>query len=282
MSGINVKEAPFGAAGDGVADDTPAIQAAIDYLANNRGGTLGFPEGQYVVNEPGLVVPRGSALRISLRGAGRSASSLYGGSIGPQTPLIKYGDMLGSIIDSVWEDLSLHRGNPGTIFECLSSGDHQRMVGCVFRNLHFQCIGLCGEVAVIHGMLHCLLDTVSFQGDWQSRMLGGSHFETHNLSTTADHAQVNALKIIGGNCTHQNTRTEACAGGVVGDYGHPFSGDVAQLAVDEVDTFRVAFSTPTDVTDLTKGGAPGGFEGQQVRLIFNQRERDTEARCRQP
>jgi hypothetical protein len=421
MNGINVREAPFGAAGDGVTDDTPAIQAAINHLASNRGGTLEFPAGEYVVNEPGIVVPRGSGLRISLRGVGRSASSLYGGNLESHTPLFKYDDVPGSIIDGVWENLSIQRGNPGKVFECLSSGDHQRMVGCVFRNLHFQCVGLSGDLVVIQGMLHCLLDTVSFQGGAQSLTLSGSHFETHNLSTTADHAQVNALKLVGGNCSHQNTRIEACAGGVgvwiqganhvfngvyfegkrtrtqmlidhgsfnieinhpalsaptaaggigilckgthdslsaaanvkvnggismadftfnkgcylmkvesgcrqihvdrmqsslgmtrvgneneppgsqnnnyfveegvydvrialamgasngdrtiytagvVGDYGRPFTDDVARLAVDEIDMFRVAFTAPTNVTDLTRGGIPGGFEGQQVRLIF--------------
>lgn len=44
---INVKQ--FGAAGDGVTDDRAAIQAALDYIVNNQGGsgTLYFPVGIY-------------------------------------------------------------------------------------------------------------------------------------------------------------------------------------------------------------------------------------------
>lgn len=39
----------FGAIGDGVTDDTPAIQAAIDHLAAGGGGVLVFPAGTYSV-----------------------------------------------------------------------------------------------------------------------------------------------------------------------------------------------------------------------------------------
>ncbi|HQX49957.1 MAG TPA: glycosyl hydrolase family 28-related protein [Planctomycetaceae bacterium] len=43
----------FGARGDGVADDTAAIQSAIDSVAN-QGGTLLFPPGNYLVTSVGL------------------------------------------------------------------------------------------------------------------------------------------------------------------------------------------------------------------------------------
>ncbi|MGH7451063.1 MAG: glycosyl hydrolase family 28-related protein, partial [bacterium] len=41
---LNVKD--FGAKGDGIADDTTAIQAAIDALPND-GGVVFFPSGIY-------------------------------------------------------------------------------------------------------------------------------------------------------------------------------------------------------------------------------------------
>ena len=39
----------FGAVGDGIADDTSAIQAALDYVASLGGGTVYVPDGTYLV-----------------------------------------------------------------------------------------------------------------------------------------------------------------------------------------------------------------------------------------
>src|SRR5262245_52866225 len=44
---VNVKD--FGAVGNGVADDTAAIQAAIDFAANNKRSTIYMPSGDYKI-----------------------------------------------------------------------------------------------------------------------------------------------------------------------------------------------------------------------------------------
>ena len=59
----------FGAVGDGVTDDTAAIQAALDHIGTAGGGALYFPEGEYVVSSYLTVSPN-----TLLRGAGLMAT----------------------------------------------------------------------------------------------------------------------------------------------------------------------------------------------------------------
>ena len=69
---INVKD--FGAVGDGVTDDTAAIQAAIDSRAViNAGGTVYFPNGRYVVSSTINLTANG----ILLKGESKSMARFW-------------------------------------------------------------------------------------------------------------------------------------------------------------------------------------------------------------
>jgi len=67
----DVTHSDYGAVGDGVTDDAPAIQAAIDAAATAGGGVVFLPEADYAIT---------AALRlkdfVELRGVGRTATKL--------------------------------------------------------------------------------------------------------------------------------------------------------------------------------------------------------------
>ena len=58
----------FGAVGDGVTDDGPAFQSALDALALAGGGTLFIPEGKYVIATPVFKNFTGLASSITIKG----------------------------------------------------------------------------------------------------------------------------------------------------------------------------------------------------------------------
>jgi hypothetical protein len=133
----------FGAVGDGVTDDTAAIQAAID-SAHNLGGQIIFPNGNFMV----------TSLTISAQGTTLSGSARWGTRItrlsGTQ-PLInvsgtssvnghiKYCSLLNMMID----------GNnlPGVLLQSYYADN------CIFHQLNF---------------IHCAGNTTDFVEVWDS------------------------------------------------------------------------------------------------------------------
>lgn len=69
MAKLGVNVGQFGAVGDGKADDTAAIQKALDF-AFKQGHLVVFPAGSYVISKP-LVVPR----NVEINGAGLGFTS---------------------------------------------------------------------------------------------------------------------------------------------------------------------------------------------------------------
>lgn len=73
IRGIQVTPQDFGAKGDGNADDTVAVQAALTEIVRLGGGTVYFAAGTYKISSA-LVLPATSG--VALRGAGFKASSI--------------------------------------------------------------------------------------------------------------------------------------------------------------------------------------------------------------
>ena len=67
-AGGTVNLADFGAVGDNVADDGPALQHALDALAQAGGGTLIVPEGRYAIVTPVSKDFTGLASSVSILG----------------------------------------------------------------------------------------------------------------------------------------------------------------------------------------------------------------------
>ena len=70
---VSVKD--FGAVGDGVTDDTAAIQAAVNAVRAAGGGTIYFPTGTYLVSTT-IDLYQGTAVNLVVRGAGRTATTI--------------------------------------------------------------------------------------------------------------------------------------------------------------------------------------------------------------
>jgi hypothetical protein len=89
---LNLRD--FGAVGDGVADDGPAFQAALDALAAAGGGTLFVPEGKYAIVTPVSKNFAGLATSITIKGVE---------SLTPVTPPSGTGEQLAAGLDLLTE-----------------------------------------------------------------------------------------------------------------------------------------------------------------------------------
>ncbi len=72
----------FGATGDGVSDDGPALQNALDALAAAGGGTLLIPAGQYAIVTPVFKDFSGLATSVTILGVESSTPIAHPGSAG--------------------------------------------------------------------------------------------------------------------------------------------------------------------------------------------------------
>jgi hypothetical protein len=102
----------FGAVGNGVADDTAAIQAAIDSVFNTGGGTVYLPTGTYLVSS--IVKNWIGAVTVRIVGAGKRATKIKKKS-GTTTPILDFSSSI-SVLDTYSEvcDLWLEGLGAGT------------------------------------------------------------------------------------------------------------------------------------------------------------------------
>lgn len=156
LSGKNVKD--FGAVGNGVVDDTAAIQAAVDWTAGASRGVIFFPEGTYKVTSP-ITFDYDGELSIIFRGCGRLSKIT--------------GSVNGAIIDRSYT-------NPTSGIRCVeylaienshASGIGVRMLGTVggiIQNCHISAhTGIVADTGNTWSILNCNL-----VGDGSSGSIG--------------------------------------------------------------------------------------------------------------
>jgi hypothetical protein len=136
---VSVKD--FGAVGDGVTDDTAAIQAA--FLAVGDGGKVYFPEGTYITSSP-IKIGNGNARYIC--GAGRYKTKIENSS----SVIFNLGDA-NDASDSVVEHLNIRsRTGGGHCFDVKFSLSKFSLRDCVVRqdnpakSLWYQVTGFSG------------------------------------------------------------------------------------------------------------------------------------------
>lgn len=105
MSEINVKD--FGAVGDGVTDDSVAIQRAVNSLPNliNEVSTLFFPPGTYLFSNSISLPNISSTAGFYIKGSGWNSILLFQGS----GPAITFADT--SLVSTTISDLSIRGTN---------------------------------------------------------------------------------------------------------------------------------------------------------------------------
>lgn len=77
MGSVHVDVRSYGAVGDGMADDTAAVQGAVNFVASRGGGTVFLPPGTYLVTSAVTIVQDGT----SIVGSGEAVTRLVAGAI---------------------------------------------------------------------------------------------------------------------------------------------------------------------------------------------------------
>lgn len=136
---INVKMAPYNAKGDGVTNDSAAIQAAINDCDPNRGGVVVFPQGRYVAS--GLTVDNQGTILEGLGMVGAAAANGTARIIVPD-------------------------GQVGITFNATSSGSTHRTLGYGIRDLQVVAAAgaTTGSGVVVNNSENFLADNLNVSG----------------------------------------------------------------------------------------------------------------------
>ena len=148
---VSVKD--FGAVGDGVADDTVAIQAAIDAVGTN-GGCVNFPSGSYYLTNTLEIIND----KVYLKGVGTGASILTRDTDYGDTIYIHGNDSTGTLLNNIGvSELSFYSSNLITSGAHINANGVNKMtIDNLYMNNGFRGIELKGVVASTVNNLYIL------------------------------------------------------------------------------------------------------------------------------
>ena len=138
---VSVKD--FGAVGDGVANDTAAIQAAVDAATNE--GTIYLPAGTYLVD--GIVFPY-DTFGVKFIGAGMDSTTLLMND--PTEPAIKIEPGTGRNYSAVFSDFAVKANvNSSIIDPTQIAVDASGFDGALFQRIRYLSNGPFGSVGIM-------------------------------------------------------------------------------------------------------------------------------------
>lgn len=147
MREVHISVKDFGAKGDGIHDDTSAIQAAINEVVRLNGGIVKFPPGRYIIS---AALTNTSTAAVSFQGAGAYNCTIQ------QTSVTANALTLGNALQIGWfiHDLNI-TASPGTTGSGVSIVAGELIdIGRCYINNHKTCIAVPSTSFVLELSIH--------------------------------------------------------------------------------------------------------------------------------
>lgn len=283
ITGACVNVIDFGAKGDGITNDTAAIQAAVDSLSAN-GGAVYFPKGTYKVVPPtattGCIWVRYN--NITLFGDGASSSRITTGTSNSAVPIhvcsnndlsVLPSSISTPILNFVCRDLAINgSGVPEYFALAYGRGVLLRVVtnaiveNCFVTNMSM--IGICSEGGngkfLVNGNIvtNCFYSAINYNGRSYQSIISNNICFGSNISVNSTAIQAVGFCTIENNTVYGSPGDYANCGGIMWGEG-PYSG-VGIISGNIVKHCRFGIKTiytgPCTITDnlivncLTSGG----------------------------
>lgn len=255
---MNVKMFPWLAKGDGVTNDTAAINAAVSWLGLSGGGTLVFPKGEYLVdrNAPAAanydndVCIDVQSNHVKLKGAGRGATIIRKASNANNAHIIKIGRRIGTPIAVTGAEVS-EMTIIGDLLNATANNQNSIDVSSGARNIKLHALDIQNSAGYAIGFQSdnfqgCTVDDVTIDG---------------TLADGIDFKDTNALNL--GNVINNVRVKNFGQGGVVNQAGVNVRGGVAMTNITVTDFAGDRHGVRID--SIAAGGAPSSLKGFYIK-----------------